>query len=125
LPVSCVRGPFLPLSIILPPPHHNIISILEALLIIKSFDASLTHCLFLLLRSMWMLSSLITMAPIIPGPPFGHFNFVSEFLPDVHFGEAFNFGGNFSFLPEADCLAASSLHDEAFEYDNISCNFSI
>ncbi len=65
------------------------------------------------------------MAPIISGPPFGRFDFVSEFLPDMHFGEAFNFGGDFSFLPEVDFFAASSLGDEAFENDNTSCNFSV
>jgi hypothetical protein len=65
------------------------------------------------------------MAPIIPGPPFGHFDFGSEFLPDMHFGEAFNIGGDFSFLSEVYFLAASSLGDEAIDYDNMSCNFSV
>jgi hypothetical protein len=74
---------------------------------------------------MWELSCLIIMAPIIPGLPFGHFDFGSEFLLNVNFSEAFNFNGDFSFLPEVDFLATSSLGDEAFEYDNKSCNFSV
>jgi hypothetical protein len=65
------------------------------------------------------------MAPIIPGSLFGSFNFGSEFLPDMNFGEAFNFGGDFSFLAELDFLAASSSGDEAIEYDNMSCDFSV
>jgi hypothetical protein len=40
------------------------------------------------------------MAPIIPRLSFEHFDFGSEFQPNVNFGEVFNFGGDFSFLPE-------------------------
>ncbi len=43
----------------------------------------------------------------------------------MHLGEAFNFGGDFSFLPEVDFLAATSSGDEAIEYDNMPCYFSV
>jgi hypothetical protein len=65
------------------------------------------------------------MPPTIPEPTFGGFNFGSEFLPAVDFGEAFNFSGDFSFLPEVFFLPASSLSNEAMEYDNVSWNFSV
>jgi hypothetical protein len=68
---------------------------------------------------------LITMPPIIPEPPFECLDFCSEFLHGVDFGETFNFGGDFSFLPEVDFLDASSLSDEAFEYDNMSYDLSV
>jgi hypothetical protein len=65
------------------------------------------------------------MPPIIPEYPFGGLDFGSEFLHDVDFGEAFKFGSEFSFLPEVDFLDTSSLGDEAFKYNNMSCNFSV
>jgi hypothetical protein len=73
---------------------------------------------------MWILFCLIIKPPIIPEPLFGGLDFGSEFLHNVDFGEAFNFGGDFSFLHEVDFLDASSLCDEAFGYDNMFCNFS-
>jgi hypothetical protein len=37
----------------------------------------------------------------LPVPPLGSFEFSSEFLPDeVDYSEAFDFGVDFSFLPE-------------------------
>ena len=51
----------------------------------------------------------------LPVPPLGSFEFSSEFLPEeVDYSEAFDFGVDFSFLPEVDFLATE------FEYDNVS-----
>jgi hypothetical protein len=48
----------------------------------------------------------------------GSFEFSSEFLPEeVDYSEAFNFGVDFSFLPEVDFLATSTPGDDEFEYD--------
>jgi len=38
----------------------------------------------------------------IPESPFGSFDFSSEFLPEVNFSEVFDFGVDFSFLPQVD-----------------------
>jgi hypothetical protein len=65
------------------------------------------------------------MPPTIPEPLFGGFDFGSEFLQAVDFGGAFDFSAKFLFLPEVDFLDTSSLGDEAFEYDDVSCNFSV
>ena len=54
----------------------------------------------------------------LPVPPLGSFDFSSEFLPEkVAYSEAFDFGVDFSFLPEVDFLATSTLGDDEFEYD--------
>jgi hypothetical protein len=61
----------------------------------------------------------------LPVPPLGTFEFSSEFLPEeVDYSEAFDFGVDFSFLPEVDFLATSTPGDDAFEYDNVSCDVS-
>ena len=61
----------------------------------------------------------------LPVPPLGSFEFSSEFLPEeVDYSEAFDFGVDFSFLPEVDFLATSSPGDDEFEYDNVSCDVS-
>ena len=61
----------------------------------------------------------------LPVPPLGTFEFSSEFLPEeVDYSEAFDFGVDFSFLPEVDFLATSTLGDDEFEYDNVSCDVS-
>jgi hypothetical protein len=61
----------------------------------------------------------------LPEPPLGSFDFSSEFLPEeVDYSEAFNFGVDFSFLPEVDFLATSTPGDDEFEYDNVSCDVS-
>jgi len=54
----------------------------------------------------------------LPVPPLGSFEFSSEF----HYSEAFDFGVDFSFLPEVDFLATSTPGDDEFEYDNVSCD---
>ena len=60
----------------------------------------------------------------LPVPPLGSsFDFSSEFLPEeVDYSEAFDFGVDFSFLPEVDFLATSTPGDDEFEYDNVSCD---
>jgi hypothetical protein len=61
----------------------------------------------------------------LPVHPLGSFKFSSEFLPEeVDYSEAFNFGVDFSFLPEVDFLATSTPGDDEFEYDNVSCDVS-
>jgi hypothetical protein len=61
----------------------------------------------------------------LPVPPLGTFEFSSEFLPEeVDYSEAFDFGVDFSFLPEVDFLATSTPGDDEFEYDNVSCDVS-
>ena len=61
----------------------------------------------------------------LPVPPLGSFKFSSEFLPDeVDYSEAFDFGVDFSFLPEVDFLATSTPGDDEFEYNNVSCDVS-
>ena len=61
----------------------------------------------------------------LPVPPLGSFEFSSEFLPEeVDYSEAFDFGVDFSFLPEVDFLATSTPGDDDFEYDNVSCDVS-
>ena len=61
----------------------------------------------------------------LPVPPLGSFEFSSEFLPEeVDYSEAFDFGVDFSFLPEVDFLATSTPGDDEFEYNNVSCDVS-
>ena len=61
----------------------------------------------------------------LPVPPLGSLDFSSEFLPEeVDYSEAFDFGVDFSFLPEVDFLATSTPGDNDFEYDNVSCDVS-
>ena len=58
-------------------------------------------------------------------PPLRSFEFSSGFLPEeVDDSEAFDFGIDFSFLPEVDFLATSTPGDDEFEYDNVSCDVS-
>jgi len=50
------------------------------------------------------------MPPTLTVPPLGRFEFSSEFLPEeVDYSEAFDFGVDFSFLPEVDFLAPPQL----------------
>mgnify|MGYP006168696227 CR=1 FL=1 len=62
----------------------------------------------------------------LPVPPLGSsFDFSSEFLPEeVDYSEAFDFGVDFSFLPEVDFFATSTPGDDEFEYDDVSCDVS-
>ena len=61
----------------------------------------------------------------LPVPPLGSLDFSSEFLPEeVDYSEAFDFGVDFSFLPEVDFLATSTPSDDDFGYDNVSCDVS-
>jgi hypothetical protein len=51
----------------------------------------------------------------LPVPPLGSFDFSPEFLPEeVDSSEAFNFGVDFSFLPEVEFFATSTLGDDEF-----------
>ena len=65
------------------------------------------------------------MPKTLPVPPLGSLAFSSEFLPEeVDYSEAFDFGVDFSFLPEVDFLATSTPSDDDFGYDNVSCDVS-
>jgi len=61
----------------------------------------------------------------LPVPPLGRFEFSSKFQPEeVDYSEAFDFGVDFSFLPEVDFFATSTPGDDEFEYDDVSCDVS-
>ena len=65
------------------------------------------------------------MPDTLPVPPLDSLAFSSEFLPEeVDYSEAFDFGVDFSFLPEVDFLATSTPSDDDFGYDNVSCDVS-
>jgi hypothetical protein len=117
LPISCVGGPFLPLTIISFPSWKH--SWLSPLLMLPSplFVHASQECVDIILPHYH--------GPHHPWTPILVFQFWLWVLARREFWWGIQFLWWLSLLPKVDFLAASSLGDDEFEYDNMPCNFSV